>query len=31
MGVRMQMEKPLERFENRQFHKVTTSDDPVIK
>eukprot|EP00897_Mesotaenium_endlicherianum_P004132 jgi/Mesen1/3747/ME000204S03007 len=25
------MEKPLERFENRQFHKVTTSDDPVIR
>eukprot|EP00270_Netrium_digitus_P011632 TRINITY_DN3718_c0_g1_i1.p1 TRINITY_DN3718_c0_g1~~TRINITY_DN3718_c0_g1_i1.p1 ORF type:complete len:583 (+),score=160.88 TRINITY_DN3718_c0_g1_i1:136-1884(+) len=25
------MEKPLERFENRQFHRVTTSDDPVIR
>lgn len=25
------VEKPLERFESRQFHKVTTSDDPVIK
>lgn len=26
-----QNEKALERFENRQFHKVTTSDDPVIR
>jgi translation initiation factor 3 subunit D len=24
-------EKPLERFENRQFYKVTTTDDPVIR
>eukprot|EP00245_Coleochaete_scutata_P017967 TRINITY_DN90_c0_g1_i1.p1 TRINITY_DN90_c0_g1~~TRINITY_DN90_c0_g1_i1.p1 ORF type:complete len:554 (+),score=148.71 TRINITY_DN90_c0_g1_i1:33-1694(+) len=24
-------EKALERFENRQFYKVTTSDDPVIR
>lgn len=26
-----QTEKPLERFENRQFYKVTTTDDPVIR
>lgn len=25
------MEKPVERYENRQFHKVTTSDDPIIR
>ncbi|KAG0580305.1 hypothetical protein KC19_4G164200 [Ceratodon purpureus] len=24
-------EKPLERFENRNFYKVTTTDDPVIR
>lgn len=29
--VYVQTEKPLERFENRQFYKVTTTDDPVIR
>lgn len=27
----LQTEKPLERFETRQFYKVTTTDDPVIR
>ncbi|CAI7889081.1 unnamed protein product [Closterium sp. NIES-53] len=29
--VNPKSERPLERCETRQFHKVTTSDDPVVK
>eukprot|EP00271_Cylindrocystis_brebissonii_P019938 TRINITY_DN6369_c0_g1_i1.p1 TRINITY_DN6369_c0_g1~~TRINITY_DN6369_c0_g1_i1.p1 ORF type:complete len:559 (-),score=126.45 TRINITY_DN6369_c0_g1_i1:344-2020(-) len=29
--INPKMERPLERAEHRQFHRVTTSDDPVIR